>query len=187
MSAYNPNFQMPQLGRQVNWGLDIQLPDYWKSVFTPDKSSKGTNTTPGQVSRDFPSIDYTSTGPAIPGVSPQFQEWLDFTKAMSPIRMQEQAQAAQLSAALTEQQLASLYPYLSQAAREATDRNLMASQVYRGFTELLPTTRQNIAASQQQQMSSAMSSKADMIRAVAAATQAAKSGKGYRGTTFSYA
>ena len=187
MSAFNPNFQLPQPGRQVNWGLDVQLPDYWKSVFTPDKAPKGINTTPGQVSRDFPAIDYTQTGSSVPEVNPQIQQWLDFTKAISPIRMQEQAQAAQLSAALTEQQLASLYPYLSQAAREATDRNLMASQAYRGFTELLPTTRQNIAASQQQQMSSAMSSKADMIRAVAAATQAAKSGKGYRGSTFSYA
>jgi len=187
MSAFNPNFQMPQLGRQVNWGLDVQLPDYWKSVFTPQKAATGINTTPGQVSRDFPAIDYTQTGSAVPGVNPQIQQWIDFTKAMSPIRMQEQAQAAQLSAALTEQQLASLYPYLSQAAREATDRNLMASQAYRGFTELLPTTRQNIAASQQAQATSAMSGHADMIRAVADAARAAKSGKGYRGQTFSYA
>jgi hypothetical protein len=162
MSAYNPNFQMPQLGRQVNWGLDIQLPDYWKSVFTPDKSSKGTNTTPGQVSRDFPSIDYTSTGPAIPGVSPQFQEWLNFTKAMSPIHMEQQAQAAQLSAALTEQQLASLYPYLKKAAEEGALRNYGLSV---GFLQ----EKERTPSAQQARMASASSSEADMLRAVAAA------------------
>ena len=169
MSAFNPNFQVPQPGRQVNWGLDIQLPDYWKSVFTPDKSSKGTNTTPGQVSRDFPAIDYTSTGPAIPGVTPELQQWLDFTKAMSPIRMQEQAQAAQLSAALTEQQLASLYPYLKKAAEEGAFRNYGLSVGFLQEKERTPSAKQNIAASQQAQMASASSSEADMLRAVAAA------------------
>jgi hypothetical protein len=153
---------MPQLGRQVNWGLDIQLPDYWKSVFTPDKSSKGTNTTPGQVSRDFPSIDYTSTGPAIPGVSPQFQEWLNFTKAMSPIHMEQQAQAAQLSAALTEQQLASLYPYLKKAGEEGAFRGYDLSVRYLQEKERTPSA-------QQARMALASSSEADMLNAVAAA------------------
>jgi hypothetical protein len=168
-NTFNPNFQFPQSGRQVNWGLNVELPDYWNKAFNSKATAKGTNTTPGQVSRDFPAFDYTTAGNAVPGLDPQIQQWLDFTKAISPIRMQEQAQAAQLSAALTEQQLATLYPYLNQAAWESTQRNLAASKDYRSFAELLPSAKQNIAASQQAQMASASSSEADMLRAVAAA------------------
>jgi hypothetical protein len=63
---------------------------------------------------------------------------------------------------------------VSQAANEATARNLAASQAYRSFVEAQPSSVQNIMASKQAQMASAASSEADRARAMAAQTQAAK-------------
>jgi hypothetical protein len=186
----NPNvpfYQFPTTGAASNWQSDVGLPDYWGSVFKPTEAqqkAKGTNTTTG--GRNVPSFDYTSAGNALPGMDPGAQQWIDVYRAMSPIRMQEQAQASQLSQQLTEQQLASLYPYLSQAARESTERNLRASQQYREFSELLPSSMQAIAASQQNQASQAAGSQAALMTALANLKGATRGFKGYRGQTFGY-
>lgn len=187
----NPNapiYQLPKTGtfsyQPFAVGADYKFPNYFSSVFKPTQAqtqAKGTNTTTG--GRDQPAFDYQSAGGAVPGIDPAIQQWLDFTRAVSPIRMQEQAQAAQLSQQLTEQQLASVYPFLSQAAREATERNLLASQTYADFKERLPSSMQNIAASQQAQASAAASGEAGMINALANLQNAQKR-MNYRGSTF---
>jgi hypothetical protein len=187
----NPNvpfYQLPKTGtfsyQPFAVGADYKFPNYFNSVFKPTEAqtqAKGTNTTTG--GRDQPAFGYQSAGGAVPGIDPTIQQWLDFTRAVSPIRMQEQAQAAQLSQQLTEQQLASVYPFLSQAAREATERNLLASQTYADFKERLPSSMQNIAASQQSQASAAASGEAGMINALANLQNAQKR-MSYRGNTF---
>lgn len=186
----NPNvpfYQFPATGSTFDWQSTVGLPDYWSSVFKPteaQKKARGTNTTTG--GRDVPSFDYTSAGNALPAMDPGAQQWIDVYRAMSPIRMQEQAQAAQLSQQLTEQQLASLYPYLSQAARESTERNLRASQQYRAFTELLPSSMQAIAASQQGQATQAAGAQADLMNALSNLKGASRGFRGYRGQNFSF-
>ena len=187
----NPNasfYQLPKTGtfsyQPVAVWADYKFPDYFSSVFKPTEAqiqAKGVNLTSG--GRDQPAFEYQSKSGAVPGIDPTIQQWIDFTRAISPIRMQEQAQAAQLSQQLTEQQLASAYPFLSQAAREATERNLLASQTYADFKERLPSSMQNIAASQQAQAGAAASGEAGMINALAN-LQNAQRRMNYRGSTF---
>lgn len=186
----NPNvpfYQFPKTGFAADWQSNVGLPDYWSSAFKPTAAqtqAKGINTTTG--GRNVSPFDYTPTGGAIPALDPQVQQWIDFTKAISPIRMQEQAQAARLSQRLTEQQLASLYPYLSQAASEATERNLGASMRYADFKEALPSSLQTIAASQQAQALNASNAQAALMNAAANMQNATRGFRGYRGQSFSF-
>lgn len=187
----NPNAPFYQLPKTSTFsyqpfavGADYKFPDYFSSVFKPTEAqmqAKGVNLTSG--GRDQSAFEYQSKNGAVPGIDPTIQQWIDFTRAVSPIRMQEQAQAAQLSQQLTQQQLASAYPFLSQAALEATERNLLASKAYADFKERLPSSMQNIAASQQAQASAAASGEAGMINALANLQNAQKR-MNYRGSTF---
>jgi hypothetical protein len=187
----NPNasfYQLPKTGtfsyQPFAVGADYKFPDYFSSVFKPTEAqiqAKGVNLTSG--GRDQPAFEYQSKSGAVPGIDPTIQQWFDFTRAISPIRMQEQAQAAQLSQQLTEQQLASAYPFLSQAAREATERNLLASKAYADFKEQLPINLQKIAADQQTQAEAAARGEAGMITALAN-LQNAQRRMNYRGSTF---
>ena len=70
-------------------------------------------------------------------------------------------------------QAGQLYPLLSAAGRESTERALSASQRFRAFAEGLPSNVQAIMASKQAQRQSAQSGEADLMRAVAAQQQAA--------------
>jgi len=186
----NPNvpfYQFPTTGATANWQSDVGLPDYWSAVFNPteaQKKAKGLNTTTG--GRDVPSFDYAPTGSALPGVDPSIQQWLDIYSATSRIRSQEQAQAAQLSAQLTEQQLASISPYLREAAKFRTGLNLFASKDWAKFKELLPSSMQAIAASQQNQATQAAGAQAGLMSALAQLKGSTRGFKGYRGTTFGY-
>jgi hypothetical protein len=111
---------------------------------------------------------------AIPKMDPEAQKYLDFYKAISPMRMAEMEQAAQLSSRLTREQLASLYPYLSAAGAESTARNLAASKSFLATKEQMPSSVQSIMASKQGQMLQAASGEAERQRATAAQQQAAK-------------
>jgi len=111
---------------------------------------------------------------AIPPMDPEAQKYLDFYKAISPMRMAEMEQAAQLSSRLTREQLASLYPYLSAAGAESTARNLAASKSFLATKEQMPSNVQNIMASKQAQMASAASAEAQRQMATAAQQEAAK-------------
>jgi hypothetical protein len=187
----NPNapfYQLPKTGtfsyQPFAVGADYKFPDYFSSVFKPTQvqtQAKGTNTTTG--GRDQPAFDYQSKDGAVPGFPSAAQQWADFMAATSPIRQQERIQEALINQQITQQQLASAYPFLSQAAREATERNLLASQIYADFKERLPSNLQNIAASQQAQASAAASGEAGMITALANLQNAQKTTP-YRGSTF---
>lgn len=111
---------------------------------------------------------------AIPKMDPEAQKYLDFYKAISPMRMAEMEQAAQLSSRLTREQLASLYPYLSAAGAESTARNLAASKSFLATKEQMPSSVQAIMASKQGQMLQAATGEAERQRATAAQQEAAK-------------
>ena len=111
---------------------------------------------------------------AIPKMDPEAQKYYDFYKAISPMRMAEMEQAAQLSSRLTREQLASLYPYLSAAGAESTARNLAASKSFLATKEQMPSSVQAIMASKQGQMLQAATGEAERQRATAAQQEAAK-------------
>ena len=188
----NPNasfYQLPKTGtfsyQPFVVGSDYKFPDYFNSAFKPtteaQQQARGTNTTSG--GRDQPAFDYQSTGSAVPGFPGNMQDYLNFFDAMNQGNLERQIQAAQVTQGLTEQQLAATYPYLSQAAREATERNLLASRDWEDFKARLPAYQQNIAASQQAQAASAGSTEANLMNALANLKNAQKR-MTYRGSTF---
>jgi hypothetical protein len=124
---------------------------------------------------------------AVPPLAGTQKQIIDYLQAAYPYERQRMVDAAQIQSALTQQELAATYPWLSQAASEATARNLAASQAYRSFAEGLPSNVQNIMASKQAQMASAASSEAERARAMAAQSDAAKRFAGsYAGKYVSY-
>jgi len=116
----------------------------------------------------------SQTGSAVPPMDQEVQKYLDFYKAISPMRMAEMEQAAKLSSRLTREQLASLYPYLSAAGAESTARNLAASKSFLATKEQMPSSVQAIMASKQNQMLQAATGEAERQRATAAQQEAAK-------------
>ena len=187
----NPNapfYQLPKTGtfsyQPFAVGADYKFPNYFSSVFKPTQAqtqAKGTNTTTG--GRDQPAFDYQSAGGAVPGLSPAAQQWYDFMAATSPIRQQERIQEALINQQITQQQLASTYPFLSQAAEEAAARSYGYSEKWEDLKQRLPINLQNIAASQQAQASAAASGEAGMINALTNLVNAQKTTP-YRGSTF---
>lgn len=80
---------------------------------------------------------------------------------------QRYAQMRELESAYTLRDIRNLYPFLSQAGREATQRSLGASLTY---DINAPTKQQARAASQQQQMATAAGSEAALLGAVSDAS-----------------
>lgn len=133
-----------------------------------------------------PAATLPPTGSALPKSSDAVNYYLDIAKGLYPLQRQMALDTFQLQQEQNRQGFADAYPWVSQAANEATARNLAASQAYRSFVEAQPSSVQNIMASKQAQMASAASSEADRARAMAAQTQAAKDFAGrYAGQTFS--
>jgi hypothetical protein len=187
----NPNasfYQLPKTGtfsyQPFAVGADYKFPDYFSSVFKPTEAqiqAKGVNLTSG--GRDQPAFDYQSKDGAVPGFPSAAQQWADFMAATSPIRQQERIQEALINQQITQQQLASTYPFLSKAAEEAAARSYGYSAKWEDLKQRLPSNLQNIAASQQAQASAAASGEAGMINALAN-LQNAQRRMNYRGSTF---
>jgi hypothetical protein len=120
-----------------------------------------------------PAVIYGSE-PAVPSIDPAAKAQFDFLERAYPYQVKMMQDAARIQQQQNEQGFASAYPWITQAANEATARNLAASQTYRSFVESQPSSVQNIMASKQAQMASAAGSEAERARAMAAQTQAAK-------------
>lgn len=175
-----------------------KAPDYGAGKVSPVTQAKLPATDFSQIPFPVVGTDFSSgqrdvdlqaqVGSAIPKLDPEVQKWLDFSKAISPVKMAEMEQAAQLSSRLTREQLATLYPYLSAAGAESTARNLAASQAFRAFKEQMPSSVQDIMASKQAQMASAASAEAQRQIATATQQDAAKRFAGqFSGKYVSYA
>jgi hypothetical protein len=162
-----PNWQ-PGAGIYFTPGKGFAGKDFYKTV----KDFK-IDVAPGTESpATTPSV--YGAGQALPDSSAAVKYQLDVAKGLLPLQRQLMLDAAQLQQQQNEQGFASAYPWITQAANEATARNLAASQAYRSFAEGLPSNVQNIMASKQAQMTSAAGAEADRARAMAAQTQAAK-------------
>lgn len=175
------------------------MPDYWGNVFTKKDSPSKLPTleqwgnvfkqgtppiapaqVPPMVGTDFSTGQRDVDLGAVPPLSGEAQQWLDAYRAMSPLRMQEQEQASRLAARLSQEQMLAAYPVLSQAAAEATARNLGASQAYQSYLQSLPNA-------QQARMASAVAGEAAMLGAVSQARDvASRASKGFRGQYISY-
>jgi flagellar hook-basal body complex protein FliE len=105
-----------------------------------------------------------------------------------PFQLELRQKLADITSAQQNKQLASLYPYLSQAGAEATQRSLAASKAYRAFAEGLPSNVQNIMASKQNQAYSAAQGEAARAQAIALQQDAANRFRGsFAGKYVSYA
>ena len=104
---------------------------------------------------------------------------------IAPIQAELQRQASELATQQGIRQTAALYPYLSAAGAEATERSLDASkrflarkmQEQKGldaFRESLPTTQQSIMSTKQQQQSEASTDFLKEAQAMALASTAAQ-------------
>ena len=128
-------------------------------------STIGLDTSTGQ--RDTERDSTSSTGQAVPDLG--LDQWLRYQQAAFPYQLEAQRQAAGLSAQLTEQQLKSLYPYLSASGWEGTQRYLFG----RREVEKMPINVQKITESKQSQIAAAQAGEAGLMDAVRAQQQAA--------------
>lgn len=86
---------------------------------------------------------------------------------------QRQERAAQLALQTSVAQTRALLPYIDEAARRTTERNLDASKRYKAFKEQLPSSIQAIMESKQRQQDLASSAFAKEAGAIATQQQAA--------------
>ena len=86
---------------------------------------------------------------------------------------QRQERAAQLALQTSVAQTRALLPYIDEAARRTTERNLDASMRYKAFKEQLPSSIQAIMESKQRQQDLASSAFAKEAGAIATQQQAA--------------
>ena len=120
-------------------------------------------------------------------LSQSYRDRIAYDKAMMPLQLEHLQQVSDITANQQNKQLASLYPYLSQAGTEATQRALAASKAYRAFAEGLPSNVQNIMASKQNQAYSAAQGEAARAQAMALQQQAANQSFGaFRGREISF-
>ena len=92
----------------------------------------------------------------------KIQQTVEARKQLMPLETQQ-----------TVEQLRTALPYIDEAAARGMARNLLASKDFLAFKERQPSMQQRIAASQQQQMSSASSDFAREAQAIAAQLDAA--------------
>ena len=141
--------------------------------------------------------NYAAQAPANPGAYPAgsplgdasqiVRDRLAYDQLSMPLQLEFQQKVADITTAQQNKQLASLYPYLSQAGTEATQRALAASKAYRAFAEGLPSNVQNIMASKQNQAYSAAQGEAARAQAIAMQQQAANQAFGaFRGREVSF-
>jgi hypothetical protein len=120
-----------------------------------------------------PSPTYDNKNP-IDNILNTVQAIQTFEEARYPFELQKFRQMSDIAAQQQLKQAYDLYPLLSQAGRETTERNLGASEAFLRTKEQMPSNVQNIMASKQAQATSAAAGEAERARAVAAQQDAAK-------------
>jgi len=127
------------------------------------------------------------TGSPLGNLPQPYRDRLEYEKALMPFQLEQTQKITDITTAQQNKQLASLFPYLSQAGTEATQRALAASKAYRAFAEGLPSNVQNIMASKQNQAYSAAQGEAARAQAIAMQQQAANQSFGaFRGREISF-
>lgn len=146
------------------------------AFLTSPVSSPTTNTSTDLFLNPLPDID--------PAVKAQVQT----QQLLYPLYKQALIDQTNLQFAANQANIASTYPYLSQAATESTARNLGASIRFYKEKQQSPANVQDIMASIQGQRSSAADAEYRRALGTAAQAEAAKNfAKGYAGTMLSMA
>ena len=185
---FKSGFKLPTfVGTDLGSGMrDVNLGDFANAYQNAPSVFSGkalpTNYTATEQPGAYP------TGSPLGNLSQSYRDRLEYEKALMPFQLEYQQKVADITAAQQNKQLASLYPYLSQAGTEATQRSLAASQAYRAFAEGLPSNVQNIMASKQNQAYSAAQGEAARAQAIALQQDAANRFRGsFAGKYISYA
>lgn len=202
--AYESGFALPALvGMDTGSGKrDVNLGDFGAGIMHPKRYAEilqgglGTyQNAPPVFSGNVLPTNYTA--PEQPGAYPtesplgslsqSYRDRLEYEKALMPFQLEYQQKVADITSAQQNKQLASLYPYLSQAGTAPPQRALAASKAYRAFAEGLPSNVQNIMASKQNQAYSAAQGEAARAQATALQQQAANQSFGaFRGREISF-
>ena len=186
--AYKSGFSLPAFtGTDFATGKrNINLGDFANIYQNAPAVFSGNTLPPNYAAPEQPSA--YPTGSPLGNLSQSYRDRLEYEKALMPFQLEYQQKVADITSAQQNKQLASLYPYLSQAGAEATQRSLAASQAYRAFAEGLPSNVQNIMASKQNQAYSAAQGEAARAQAIALQQDAANRFRGsFAGKYVSYA
>ena len=173
------------LGTSVVPGATLDLskfsfnrdPKAWANMFMPADATSPKGETP-PVAPSFLGGD--AVGKPSQTVLDQIYAW----KSVQPELSAQRAQEYQMQAELTRKQMSDLYPYMSAAAAEATDRNRRANERYLAFKEQTPTAQAARNAVAQNQIASAADSEYRRAMGIAAQQQAAQGGLRFAGQTF---
>jgi flagellar hook-basal body complex protein FliE len=185
--TFKPGFAVPAfVGTDFVTGKrDVNLGDF-ANIFQNAPTVFSGNPLPANYAAPEAPSAYPAGNP-LGNLSQSYRELLDYQKARMPLDLEYQQQVSDITANQQNKQLASLYPYLSQAGTEATQRALAASKAYRAFAEGLPSNVQNIMASKQNQAYSAAQGEAARAQAMALQQQAANQSFGaFRGREISF-
>ena len=125
-----------------------------------------------------PSFEQTPSTTPVQDLTDQQRQQIALEKEFTPIWLERLRATGREQAALSAEQLAQVYPYMTAARSRATAEDLAASQAYRRFAEGLPSNVQNIMASKQSQIQSAQIGEAALQEAVARQLFAAKESQG---------
>jgi len=203
-ATFKPGFTLPAFtGMDMSSGRrDVNLGDFSADIMHPKRYAEilqgglGTyQNAPPVFSGNALPTNYTTpeqpsaypTGSPLGNISQTVQDLIDLKRLSAPLDLELAQKQADITTAQQNKQLASLYPYLSQAGTEATQRALAASKAYRAFAEGLPSNVQNIMASKQNQAYSAAQGEAARAQATALQQQAANQSFGaFRGREISF-
>jgi hypothetical protein len=186
-ATFKPGFTLPAFtGMDMASGRrDVNLGNF-ANVYQNAPSVFSGNTLPTNYAVPAQPGAYP-TGSPLGDVSQIVRDRLAYDQLSMPLQLEQTQKIADITTAQQNKQLASLYPYLSQAGTEATQRALAASKAYRAFAEGLPSNVQNIMASKQNQAYSAAQGEAARAQAVAMQQQAANQSFGaFRGREISF-
>ena len=187
-ATFKPGFALPAFtGMDLGSGKrDVNLMDFATAVQNAPTVFSG-NVLPTNYNVSGTPSAYP-TGDPLGNLSQSYRERLEYEKALAPFQIEQAQKLADITTAQQNKQLSALYPYLSQAGAEATQRSLAASQAYRAFAEGLPSNVQNIMASKQNQAFSAAQGEAARAQAIAMQQDAANKFRGsFSGQYISYA
>jgi cytochrome c556 len=167
--------------RNVNSGDFANVYQNAPSVFSgnalPANYAAQTPATPGA----YP------TGSPLGNISQTVQDLLDLKRLSAPLDLELAQKQVDIITAQQNKQMASIYPYLSQAGAEAAQRAFRFSDEFQRRKQQLPSNVQDIMASKQNQAYSAAQGEAARAQAMAMQQQAANQSFGaFRGREISF-
>ena len=185
--TFKPGFAVPAfVGMDFVTGKrDVNLGDF-ANIYQNAPTVFSGNPLPANYAAPEQPSAYPTESP-LGNLSQSDRDRIAYDKAMMPLQLEHLQKIADITTAQQNKQFASLYPYLSQAGAETTQRALAASKAYRAFAEGLPSNVQNIMASKQNQAYSAAQGEAARAQAMALQQQAANQSFGaFRGREISF-